>query len=216
MQDPTNRKALIDYYDAPGKNLFNGGLLFNIGKLILNKTRVEGQQKYVDMTCADIAKQLGVHPVEAFVDLSIEDNLEVEWRTTVKPSNVQELKMVANGEYCIPGVSDGGAHTKFITAGDYSTDFLTNLVRDADGMTLEDAHWRLSSYAAKASGMLDRGHLSVGMPADVLVYDYKNLRSMPEEIAYDFPGGEWRRIKRAEGYDYTVVNGVVTFEGNRC
>ena len=65
-------------------------------------------------------------------------------------------------------------------------------------------------------GMQDRGALAVGMPADVLVYDLKALRVLDEEIAYDFPGGEWRRIKRAEGYRYTIVTGVVTFEGMRC
>jgi len=83
-------------------------------------------------------------------------------------------------------------------------------------MSLEDAHWKLSKYPAQAAGMLDRGHISVGMPADVLVYDLKNLRILDEEIAYDFPGGEWRRIRRASGYDYTIVNGQITFEGMRC
>merc|ERR1719337_9606 len=87
--------------------------------------------------------------------------------------NVVNLRKIAVHEYTIPGVSDGGAHTKFITAGDYSTDFLANLVRDNDGMSLE-------------------------------------------EVAYDFPGGEWRRTRRAEGYDFTIVNGAITFEGNRC
>jgi len=83
-------------------------------------------------------------------------------------------------------------------------------------MSLEDAHWKLSKYPAQAAGMLDRGSISVGMPADLLVYNYQTLRVCDQEIAYDFPGGEWRRIKRAEGYDYTIVNGVITFEGNRC
>jgi len=32
------------------------------------------------------------------------------------------------------------------------------------------------------------------------------------EIARDFPGGEWRRIQKADGYRYTLVNGEVTFE----
>ena len=39
------------------------------------------------------------------------------------------------------------------------------------------------------------------MPADILVYDLKNMRLLPQEVSYDFPGGEWRRTRRAEGYD---------------
>ena len=32
------------------------------------------------------------------------------------------------------------------------------------------------------------------------------------EIAHDFPGGDWRRIKRAAGYRKILVNGEVTLE----
>ena len=31
-------------------------------------------------------------------------------------------------------------------------------------------------------------------------------------MAEDLPGGEWRRIQKANGYRYTMVNGEVTFE----
>ena len=33
----------------------------------------------------------------------------------------------------------------------------------------------------------------------------------PVEVAHDLPGGEWRRVQRAEGYRYMMVNGDVTF-----
>lgn len=83
-------------------------------------------------------------------------------------------------------------------------------------MDLEEAHWRLAKYPAQAAGLLDRGHLAEGMPADIVIYDYQNLRTCEEEKVYDFPGGEWRRIRRAEGYRFTLVNGAVTFEGQDC
>ena len=35
------------------------------------------------------------------------------------------------------------------------------------------------------------------------------------EKAYDFPGGEWRRVQRAVGYRYVLVNGEVTIEDDR-
>ena len=38
---------------------------------------------------------------------------------------------------------------------------------------------------------------------------------LPAEVAHDFPGGEWRRIQRARGYRYVVVNGGVTIENDR-
>jgi N-acyl-D-aspartate/D-glutamate deacylase len=42
------------------------------------------------------------------------------------------------------------------------------------------------------------------------VYDYENLAVREEEIVHDLPGGEWRRIQRARGYRWILVNGVVT------
>src|SRR2546423_755060 len=32
------------------------------------------------------------------------------------------------------------------------------------------------------------------------------------DVAYDLPGGEWRRVQRAKGYDHILVNGDVTIE----
>jgi N-acyl-D-amino-acid deacylase len=33
---------------------------------------------------------------------------------------------------------------------------------------------------------------------------------------HDQPAGEWRRMQRAEGYRYTIVEGEVTFEDGEC
>jgi hypothetical protein len=54
-----------------------------------------------------------------------------------------------------------------------------------------------------------------GATADMVVYDLERLKVMPMEIAHDFPGGEWRRVQRAEGYRAVVLNGEITFEDGR-
>jgi len=123
--------------------------------------------------------------------------------------------------FCVPGVSDGGAHTKFFTGGSYTTDFLAWLVRDAKVLSLEEAHYRLSYLPAHAAGFKDRGFLREGAPADIVVYNLDELKIQPEDlevgkVVYDFPGSEWRRIQTAEGYHWTIVNGEVTFENGEC
>ena len=121
--------------------------------------------------------------------------------------------------YVIPGISDGGAHIKFFTGGSYPTDMLAWLVRDEGKLTLEEAHWHLSYLPAQAAGFPDRGFLRAGAPADIVVYDLANLKRTPEfefDIAHDFPAGEWRRIQRAEGYRWILVNGEVTFVDGEC
>ena len=54
--------------------------------------------------------------------------------------------------------------------------------------------------------------LREGAPADIVVYDLEELKLLPTEVAYDLPGGDWRRVQQAEGYRWTLVNGQVTFE----
>ena len=119
---------------------------------------------------------------------------------------------VLDSNHIVAGVSDGGAHVKFLTAGIYPTDMLTWLVRDEKVITLEDAHYKLSYLPALFDGFQDRGDLREGALADIVVYDMDKLEVLPSEVAEDLPGGEWRRIQKAKGYNWILVNGEVTFE----
>src|SRR5260370_5230597 len=83
--------------------------------------------------------------------------------------------------YAFPGVSDGGAHTKFFTGGAFTTDFLSWLVRDEQRITLEEAHYRMSALPAHAAGFRDRGVLREGAAADVVVYDLNGLNGLGTE-----------------------------------
>jgi N-acyl-D-amino-acid deacylase len=78
-------------------------------------------------------------------------------------------------------------------------------------LSLEDAHWKLSARPAICAGLPDRGTLREGYAADIVVYDYDNLGIEPSAIVHDLPGGEWRRVQRARGYRYIIVNGELTF-----
>jgi N-acyl-D-aspartate/D-glutamate deacylase len=57
--------------------------------------------------------------------------------------------------------------------------------------------------------------LKKGAPADIVIYDFAGLKVMPDEIVHDLPGGEWRRVQRAQGYKYVLVNGEVTIRNDR-
>jgi N-acyl-D-aspartate/D-glutamate deacylase len=83
-------------------------------------------------------------------------------------------------------------------------------------MSLEEAHFRLSGLTGWAAGFKDRGTLREGLAADIVIYDLAKLKSLPEEITYDLPANEWRRVQKAEGYHRIMVNGGVIFEDGKC
>ncbi|HKD65739.1 MAG TPA: amidohydrolase family protein [Candidatus Binataceae bacterium] len=162
-------------------------------------------------TLREIGKAQGKHPVDVMLDLAVADSLRTEFFAPALNTRVDLQREVVADPYVIPGVSDGGAHTKFFTAGRFPTEFLIKHVREHQILSLEDAHWRLSTLPAYCAGFTDRGLLREGYAADVVVYDFDALGIGPLEIARDLPAGEWRRVQRAEGYRHILVNGEVTF-----
>ncbi|HIF66842.1 MAG TPA: aminoacylase [Acidimicrobiia bacterium] len=222
MADPELREDVIRQSDekAAQFKVLQAGLGGALPSLVIQGVnREDSLQKYVGRSLGDIAAEEGKHVVEVMLDLSLEGDLNVEFLGPNKGSNADFMAEMMDNPYALPGVSDGGAHTKFFTGGAWSTDFLSWLVRDEGKITLEEAHYRLSALPAHAAGFRDRGVLREGAAADVVVYEMEELAVDPEwigEIAEDLPGDEWRRIQRAKGYSNIIVNGEVTFADGEC
>lgn len=185
------------------------------GRLIaLAPDTTESASPEAGKTIQTIADEQGKHVIDALCDMVVEDDMGTEFfADTQGRDQAQFTAEVLESNHIVAGVSDGGAHVKFLTAGIYPTDMLTWLVRDEQMITLEDAHYKLSYLPAHFGGFKDRGALKEGAPADIVIYDLARLEALPSEVAEDLPGGEWRRIQKAKGYDYIMVNGEVTFEG---
>src|SRR6202011_1717510 len=117
----------------------------------------------------------------ALLDLSIAGDLKVEF-IVPNPGHSAEhfAELINDSMYSYPGVSDGGAHTKFLVGGSYTTDFLAWLVRDEQRITLEEAHFRLSALPAFSAGFRNRGILREGTAADIVVYDLDKLKVTPD------------------------------------
>ena len=184
-------------------------------KIFITQVTREDLKHYEGLTLREAAAKDGKHPVDVMLDIAVADDLRAEFYAPGPNQNMDYMKEMLDYNWLIPGVSDGGAHTKFFTGGRYPTEFLTKLVRDHGMLPLEEAHWRLSTLPALCAGFRDRGTLREGAPADVVVYDYDNLTMGPMEIARDFPGGEWRRVQSADGYRYILVNGELTLENGK-
>ncbi|MGE0729126.1 MAG: amidohydrolase family protein [Acidimicrobiia bacterium] len=223
MADPVLRRAVLEEAEEADRRLqaIQAGVGGSPEKLIVQGVnRQQDLQMYVGRSLGEIAQAEGKHPIEVMLDLSLRGDLNVEFLGPDRGSNADFMaEMTNDSPYTIPGVSDGGAHTKFFNGGSWSTDYLRWLVRDEGKVTLEEAHYRMSALAAHAAGFKDRGVIKEGAAADVVVYDMEELDIEPAwigEVVHDLPGGEWRRIQRAKGYHHILVNGVETFTNGDC
>ena len=172
-------------------------------------------KQFEGMTLREAAERTGKHPVDFMLDTAVADDLRTEFYAPGPNQNMDFMKEMLDYPWLIPGVSDGGAHTKFFTGGQYPTEMLERLVRERNMLSLEEAHWRLSALPALCAGFRDRGFLREGAPADMVVYDYEKLHVKPMEIAHDLPGNEWRRVRKAEGFRSILVNGQEIIENDR-
>jgi N-acyl-D-aspartate/D-glutamate deacylase len=225
FRDPARRQALKDqlwmweglFEDASGNTL--GG---RVSDIVVRSTGGNSSlTPYLGRTLGEVARERGQELVDAFLDIAADSNLDAEFEsaTTSGAQDPDLLAEVVNHPAVVPGLSDGGAHTKFFTMATYSTQTLAYLVRDHQTVTLEHAHYKLSCLPAHFAGIKDRGFLLEGAPADIVVYDLEGLRPIPQygyEVLHDQPANEWRRVVRAEGYRWTLVNGEVTFEDGTC
>lgn len=170
---------------------------------------------YENLSIGEAAEKMGKHPVDAMLDIAVADELKTLFFVNQINKSLEYLKEIVDYPYVLFGISDGGAHTKFLTSGRYPTETLVQVVRENGMVSLEEAHWRLSALPAAVVGFSNRGTLREGSVADIVVYDYENLSLLPDEVAFDFPGGEWRRVQRAQGYRYVLVNGEVIIENDQ-
>ena len=178
----------------------------------------ERNYKYDGMTIEEIARLEGKHPLDAFLDLALDEELQTEFSHMAIEYNEAALEVRLKSPYSHISTSDGGAHTRFLAISTWPVFWLSVWIRDKESMSLEEAHYKISALPAWFADFKDRGTLRVGNWADVIVYNMAELGFVHEKPVYanDFPAGERRLIQRPTGLRYTLVNGVVTFVENEC
>ncbi|EHB58506.1 amidohydrolase [Mycolicibacterium rhodesiae JS60] len=168
----------------------------------------------IGLSFAEIAQATGDHVIDAFFDIAIESHCQMDFRTLQAMSQDPALfEKLYKHPRVIAGTSDGGAHIRFFSGGNFSTDLLQWLALQEKRFTLEELHHKMSMLPARILNFTDRGALLTGFAADLMIYDPSELGYPDQyEVLHDLPGGEFRRVVPAFGIDLIMVNGEVTFE----
>ena len=127
--------------------------------------------------------------------------------------NLDAVREMLRDPHAVPGLSDGGAHCGIICDASFPTYLLTHWTRDrtrGEKLSIPFVVAAQSRRTAESVGLTDRGVLARGYKADINVIDYDRLHMHPPKVHYDLPMGGRRLLQQIDGYEATIVSGVVT------
>jgi N-acyl-D-amino-acid deacylase len=209
LKDPDIRaKVIAEMRDpkAPYENLYRHA---GAEGTIMVGFRSEALKPLTGRTLADVAKERGVSPEEAMIDLVIADGSRIQVvyflmsednvrRQTTLPwmSFGSDASALAPEGVFLKSSTHPRAYGNFVRV-------LGKYARDDKALTLTEAVRRMSGMPAHNLGLKDRGLLKTGYFADVVIFD---PATVGDHATYDQP----RRY--ATGISEVVVNGALVLK----
>ena len=184
-------------------------------RLVLRQVNSEANQALVGKTLAEIAEIRNTTPVDAMIDLSLEEDLDAHFLAADMGHNDDTaVGALLNHPLVHVGASDGGAHIlSFSTYGDTGY-LLGHFVRDVGALGLEAAIKKITADTAAIWGIPERGRIEPGMVADIAIFDPEQIDRGAEYYVADVPGDGSRYVRDAIGVDTVLVGGSIAWCAN--
>ncbi len=204
LKDPATRARVIaEIRDpkAPYENLFRHA---GAEGTLLVGFRTDALKPLTGRTLADVARERGVSPEDAMIDLVIADGSRVQVvYFLMSEENVERqttLPWMSFGSDAAALAPEGvflKSSTHPRAYGNFAK-VLGHYVRDRKALSLAEAVRRMTSFPAHNLGLKDRGLLKAGYYADVVVFDPATIA---DKATYNDPR------QYAVGVSHVVVNG---------
>ena len=176
-----------------------GGMANDWEDVMLSTLDNRDQQDIIGKTVKDVAEQRGCAPVEAALDLLIENQCGIMIISfNQSDENLRKVLTHPLTSIITDGlVTEGKPHPR--TFGTYPT-FLGDYARDKGWMSLEEAIRKVSALPAARFGLEGRGLLQAGRCADLVVFsaeeigtrgDYVEPEHTPDGIQHVMINGAW-------------------------
>jgi N-acyl-D-aspartate/D-glutamate deacylase len=184
----------------------------NWERIVLHEARNPELKPFEGKSVAEIGRAQGKDGVDAFLDLTLADDLDLEFTMASFNTRVDRMTEILANKDILIGLGDGGAHVDMLCDSGYPTYLLGTWVRERKALSLEEGVRRLTSDPADFFGIRDRGRLKPGLAADVAVFDPASIGSSNRgERRYDLPGGAKRMVMPSKGVECTLVNGKLAY-----
>ncbi len=215
--DKSKAAQAAAYADPSFRNQFREDLkkpanFGNWSRINVHEAKSPDLKRLEGMSIADIAREQGKDGVDAFLDLTLKDDLDIEFTVQSFNTRVDRMTEILNDKSVLIALGDGGAHVDMLCDAGYPTFLLGTWVRERQALSIEEGVRRLTSDPADLFGIKDRGRLQVGMAADVAIFDPATIGSSNRgERRFDLPGGAKRMVMPSRGVEHTIVNGEPTW-----
>lgn len=208
--DPRFRDAFRETLKKPdSQHIFKGRwdwVPVTVTALAKNK-ELEGR------TIAEIAEARGADPLDVFLDLGLEEDFQTKYTFFMLNMDEDGVAELLVNDGTLISLSDAGAHNALLCDAGYAMYLLGHWVRERALFDLPTAIRKLTSDPADAYGIIDRGRLTPGAWADMILFDPETITITKMERHFDLPAGGERLLRRAPGLHGTWVNGVRVFDG---
>jgi N-acyl-D-aspartate/D-glutamate deacylase len=215
LQDPETRRWMDARANSEEAGVFRR--LADWAHYVIGDTYTAANEGLKGRTVADLAAERGTAPFDTLLDLVIADDLRtILW--PIPPDGDAESwelrrQVWADGRAMLGG-SDAGAHLDRMCGAPYTTRFLGDTLRGRKLVSLERAVQMLTSEPARLFGLRDRGTVSVGSYADLVVFDPETVGAEHATLVADLPGGTARLTAGALGVRHVFVNGTEVVRDN--
>ena len=207
LGDPEGRRRLDEATRRPSNTL--PAVTDWSTKVVYDVVAAENEQ-YRGRSVGDIAADEGRDPFDVLCGIAVADDLLTSFGTppAVDTKEDWEARLtVWRDRRAVIGGSDAGAHLDLLATFNYTTVMLEEAVRRFAILSLEEAVHLLTDVPARLYGVRQRGRVTPGWYADLVVLDPLTVGSGPVATRFDLPGGAGRLYAEATGVDHVVVNG---------
>ncbi len=161
----------------------------NWARITLHEVKNPALKQLEGRTVAELAAEQGKDPVDAFLDVTLEDDLDNEFTMQSFNTRVDRMAELLNDRSILIGLGDGGAHLDMLCDAGYPTYVLGTWVRERKVLSLEEAVRRMTSDPADFFGIKDRGRIAPGLAADLVLFDPATVGSAGRSRAALRPAG---------------------------
>ena len=209
LADPEVRRRLNDGAQSEEAGMLRG--LANWARLIIVETFAPQNADATGRSVGEVAAARGGEPFDTLLDIVIADELRTGLTPAPFGDDAADWRLRAEvwrSPHAVIGGSDAGAHLDMMCGAIYTTSLLGHGVREHQVVTLEEAVRLLTDVPARLYGLAERGRITPGWHADLVLFDPATIDHGPERTRYDLPAGAPRLVADAHGIASVLVGGV--------